>query len=163
MTALPSSDARHRAALQQQFGRSSNARRDGVHVQCGDFAASLCQAAGAVAVTAGEQIFIHPGLSAAPAAVWRAVLAHEVIHVLQNRRAASVGRAARRLRSADDDLAEREARSLGPQLARGQVRARDGRAQRMAAVRDDGQPQDSDEAHRSTTRWPSRSANPTLA
>ena len=119
MTALPSSDARHRAALQQQFGRSSNARRDGVHVQCGDFAASLCQAAGAVAVTAGEQIFIHPGLSAAPAAVWRAVLAHEVIHVLQNRRAASVGRAARRLRSADDDLAEREARSLGPQLARG--------------------------------------------
>lgn len=120
MTERPNDTLSSHAALLQRLARATGDQLSGVTVRCDSLSARICHAAGGAAVTVGDQILAHPLLSDLPESVRRDVLAHEVIHVLQNRRAAGEGSAARRVLSSDDDTAEHEARSLGPRLARGE-------------------------------------------
>lgn len=121
MTKRLNDSRRSHAALLEHLGRPLDDRLSGATVRCDAHAAWLCQALGAAALTLGDQILVHPLLADLPESVRREVLAHEVIHVLQNRRAAGDDAAALRMWSSDDDAAEREARSLGPRLARGEA------------------------------------------
>lgn len=120
MTECPNDSRPSHAALVQRLGRAVGDQLSGVTVRCDALTASSCESAGAAALTVGERILVHPLLSRLPECVRREVLAHELIHVLQNRRAASEALAVRHWLSADGDAAEREARSLGPRLARGE-------------------------------------------
>lgn len=108
------------SALVHDLARATGDRLAGVTVRCDALSAKICDATSSAAITVGEQILVHPMLCDLPESVRREVLAHEVAHVLQNRRAGSARADARRLLSSDDDPAEREARSLGPRLARGE-------------------------------------------
>lgn len=75
-----------------------------------------------MALTIGEAIFVDPRFAAvAPPAAYREVLAHEVVHVLQNRLAALDTSPATACFSTVDDATEREARALGRRLAAGEA------------------------------------------
>lgn len=111
--------------LLHQFERAVGASLEDMRIVTDVHAAACCNAAGALALTVGNTILVHPAASALPEMAYRELIAHEVIHVVQNRRAAHRHRRPQRTLSTASDAAEREARRLAVRLAAGQpVRVR---------------------------------------
>lgn len=90
-----------------------------MRIRRGAVAAALCGAVDALALTIDDRVFVHPAAARLPTATYRELIAHEIVHVLQYRRAARVGLRPAAAVSDDADAAEREARALAPRLARG--------------------------------------------
>ena len=113
--------ARGHDALLQDLAHTAGLRLDDVHIRRDAGAAALCGAAHALALTIEDRVFVHPAAARLPAAAYRELVAHEIVHVLQHRRAVRLGRRPTAALSDDADASEREARVLAPRLAAGEA------------------------------------------
>lgn len=106
-------------AILRDFSRATGQRLDDVQIRRDADAARRCDAADALALAIDDHVFVHPRAARLPDGAYRTLIAHEVVHVLQHRRAARLGVRPAAALSDDADASEREARTLAPQLAAG--------------------------------------------
>jgi hypothetical protein len=105
-------DGATRAAMEAAFGMNLG----DVRVHTGDIAEQSAESLGARAFTRGEDVYFNQGEYDPTSRAGQELLAHELTHVLQQRRGAAAGPSANQ----PDDEFEQEAQAAGPVVLAGQ-------------------------------------------